>query len=51
MIQSSTRTTQQHARHGFKPRIDRAPIRRLSKVISLWGNDQQIFKLWAPFRF
>ena len=28
VVQSSTRTTYQHARQGFIPRIDGAPIRR-----------------------
>ena len=29
MVQSSTRTTYQHARHGFHPQIDRAAIHRI----------------------
>ena len=29
VVQSSTRTTQQHARHGFNPRMDRPPVARI----------------------
>ena len=30
VVHSSTRTTQYHARHGFKPRMDRLPVARIA---------------------
>ena len=37
LVVQSTRTTQQHARHGFDPQIDRAAI-PVGLTILLWGE-------------
>ena len=38
MVQSSTRTTSQHARHGFKPQLVRAAIRETDYPAMGGGN-------------
>ena len=46
MVHSSTRSTEQHARLGFKPQMDRSAIRRTD--YPAMGGNQLVTQSQAP---